>query len=192
MASVPKTPEKGGDIPLLETQSPLFMGPGRFLYFLSLYILHGSNSWRACAFKSPICTRMCSIGREREGNSFVLFFQRSCTCKFLTYIANMLFSLLVCYFEGRLRSAGSSSPPPSFSLSFCVSSLLSHPTLNQALCNSRLFIAARNNWQHFWHIFLLFNVSEGRLLWFFVLKHDRKYMAGSVVSQFFIFVPLPS
>lgn len=65
--------------------------------------------------------------------SFLLFFHlpffvcfTSCTCKFLTYIANMLFSLLVCYFEGRLRSAGSSSPPPSFSLSLSVSRLLSH------------------------------------------------------------------
>lgn len=84
-----------------------------------------------------------------------------CTCKFLTYTANMLFSLLLCYFEGRLRSAGSSSPPPSFPvfLSFSVSSPLSHPTLNQALCNSRLFIFARNNWQHFWNILGRFLMS---------------------------------
>lgn len=91
------------------------------------------------------------IGREWEGVSCLFI---SCTCKFLTYTANMLFSLLLCYFEGRLRSAGSSSPPSlslSLALSLCLSPL-SHPTLNQALCNSRLFISARNNWQHFWHI----------------------------------------
>lgn len=94
----------------------------------------------------------------------------SCTCTFLTSTANMLFALLLCYFEGRLRSAGlflsSSSLFPS------VSSPLSHPALNQALCNSRLFISARNIWQHFCHILGFF------LLLFF------KYMAWSVVSLF--------
>lgn len=70
----------------------------------------------------------------------------------------MLFSLLLCYFEGRLRSAGPSSPPPPcFSLR--VSSPRSHPTLNQAFCNSRLFILASNILQYFGNFFFLSSLS---------------------------------
>ncbi len=70
-------------------------------------------------------------------------------------------------------------------LSLPVSSPLSHPTLNQALCNSRVFISARNNWQHFWHILVCFFCLLMSVRKTIV---DRKYMAGSVVSRSFILV----
>lgn len=74
--------------------------------------------------QSPISSRV-DWPRIKKGVACLFIW---CTCKFLTYTANMLFSLLLCYFEGRLRSAGSSSPPPSFarSLFLSLSGPLSH------------------------------------------------------------------
>lgn len=74
MASVPKTPEKKGEICFGCDTEPLFMGPGRFLYFTLLYPVGIQQLECVCVcIKSPFALEHTLMVKETF-ISFLLFF----------------------------------------------------------------------------------------------------------------------
>lgn len=76
MASVPKTPEKKEEICFGCDTEPLFMGPGRFLYFTLLYPVRIQQLECVCVcIKSPIALEHTLMVESKEKFiSFLLFF----------------------------------------------------------------------------------------------------------------------